>query len=864
MAKDEEKKEEKLEFTPEGETLGYISLDQARVLAMEHARDNPGFYGRRYARTQLVWEVMSQEESEDYYDISLSYRPVRGFQGEPGVEQFTIDKLGPIRLRQILSQPVETGRWFGRPPVLAAGAATAIAVTVGVLFGAGVLPPSSSSGPPGPPGSADLVSAAIAPDAPARLMSPRGDVAIDLDAGSVDQAALLRFQEVSPDQVPKLDQGYMAARKAFDLSLMEDADPTRGASLLHPITITVTLAGTDVALAGGIESNVVIQRFDDRAVAWTPLATTVDFDSLTAQAQVENLSIFALTVKEAEPTRVPTATPTPAPTATSTPQPTATAVPTAAPLPTATPTPPPTFTPTPTPLPAPTPLPTYHLETGLTPGDPGTVRLVPSSDGQTYTLGTTVVVTASCGAVFTGWVGDLPPGVAATDNPLTVTLDRDRVLMASCAENTLDPTPVPTATAQPAATPAPHVLANVMLYLGMKIDPHPFFDIEELREAIYLSIDRNELDRAVEVFLPRENVRKVVSIVEPTVANAAIDRGRDLKSAKQSMSKAGYPDGFSVRLSTTQDLSWAAELVAAQLGEIGIEVRIFVYEDADFQRRLLLRYPRGELDMFLTETKAEPSNPSELLGRLLLGDGRENYTHLTNGAFESIFNAGVYRRAEEVAFDRGPSIVPLLWSSSTFREADAPSHIEPGTVDGRVLWNKQPVQGATVYATDLQDFNSTQYGSDATDANGQFSISGIPEGSQYLYVFGNQPEFWVAAVTPFEMVAGSGALARDTYLCKVFEPISPEFGETIRIGRPLFQWPPYPDAADYAMRVSGEGPGNFFFQRGDTGSRMTETSLQVDADLSPGEYRWRVDAFNADGHIIGCSYFLNSNFTVAN
>lgn len=47
--------DEKLELSPEGEALGYISLDQARVLAMEHARDNREFYGRRYASRELVW-----------------------------------------------------------------------------------------------------------------------------------------------------------------------------------------------------------------------------------------------------------------------------------------------------------------------------------------------------------------------------------------------------------------------------------------------------------------------------------------------------------------------------------------------------------------------------------------------------------------------------------------------------------------------------------------------------------------------------------------------------------------------------------------------------------------------------------------
>lgn len=39
---EEGKQEEKLEFTPEGEVLGYISLDQAVVLAMQTARATPG------------------------------------------------------------------------------------------------------------------------------------------------------------------------------------------------------------------------------------------------------------------------------------------------------------------------------------------------------------------------------------------------------------------------------------------------------------------------------------------------------------------------------------------------------------------------------------------------------------------------------------------------------------------------------------------------------------------------------------------------------------------------------------------------------------------------------------------------------
>ncbi len=88
MAEDEGKKEDKLEFTPEGEALGYISLDQARVLALRHAQDNRDFYGPRYANRELVWQELSAEESEDYYRVRLSYRPARWFWGEPGVMLF--------------------------------------------------------------------------------------------------------------------------------------------------------------------------------------------------------------------------------------------------------------------------------------------------------------------------------------------------------------------------------------------------------------------------------------------------------------------------------------------------------------------------------------------------------------------------------------------------------------------------------------------------------------------------------------------------------------------------------------------------------------------------------------------------------
>ncbi|HEY4688951.1 MAG TPA: LysM peptidoglycan-binding domain-containing protein [Anaerolineae bacterium] len=197
----------------------------------------------------------------------------------------------------------------------------------------------------------------------------------------------------------------------------------------------------------------------------------------------------------------------------------------------------------------------------------------------------------------------------------------------------------------------------------------------------------------------------------------------------------------------------------------------------------------------------------------------------------------------------------------TFTPTFTPTRII-GTIRGRVLWNEQPVAGAAAYATDLNGFNSTRYGSAVAGRDGLFLIPGVPEGAGYLYVFGNQPEFWLAAVTPFQIVSGGVTDAQDTYLCKGFDPISPKDNGYVYTSRPILEWPAYPDAVDYAVRVLPEGASVFVWSRGDSDARIKQTQVQVDVDLSFGQYTWRVDAFNSAGHIIGCSFYPR-HFTVS-
>jgi hypothetical protein len=82
MAEDPGKKEEKFDLSPELE--GYISLDEARVLALQHARDNREVYGP-YTEVALVFEVVDSGETEDFYEVTLSYLPLGNFKS-PGTE----------------------------------------------------------------------------------------------------------------------------------------------------------------------------------------------------------------------------------------------------------------------------------------------------------------------------------------------------------------------------------------------------------------------------------------------------------------------------------------------------------------------------------------------------------------------------------------------------------------------------------------------------------------------------------------------------------------------------------------------------------------------------------------------------------
>lgn len=73
-------KEDKFEFTDEGEEVSYIGLDEARLLAIQAANENPGDYGRRYSGLRMVFAPLEDEETEEYYRVVLALRPQLKFR----------------------------------------------------------------------------------------------------------------------------------------------------------------------------------------------------------------------------------------------------------------------------------------------------------------------------------------------------------------------------------------------------------------------------------------------------------------------------------------------------------------------------------------------------------------------------------------------------------------------------------------------------------------------------------------------------------------------------------------------------------------------------------------------------------------
>ncbi len=103
---------------------------------MQTAGETPGNYSRRYRDVPMVFEGVEDSETEDYYLVTLSFRPQGQFSGSPGQEQFFIEKEGTLAVRQVLSIPRRRGG-FPLLPVAVGLGIVGVMAAVGAVFALG-------------------------------------------------------------------------------------------------------------------------------------------------------------------------------------------------------------------------------------------------------------------------------------------------------------------------------------------------------------------------------------------------------------------------------------------------------------------------------------------------------------------------------------------------------------------------------------------------------------------------------------------------------------------------------------------------------------------------------------------------------
>lgn len=135
-----------------------------------------------------------------------------------------------------------------------------------------------------------------------------------------------------------------------------------------------------------------------------------------------------------------------------------------------------------------------------------------------------------------------------------------------------------------------------MDYVGFNLKKKPFDNVK-VRQAIAMAINKEDI---VQGILDGQGVAAVGPLAPTVVGNSqdlkAIEF--DVDAAKELLSEAGFPDGFKTTLYVNEgskERADIAELVQAQLAEIGIEVSIEVIEWGAF----LEKTAKGDHEMFV-------------------------------------------------------------------------------------------------------------------------------------------------------------------------------------------------------------------------------------------------------------------------
>ena len=203
-------------------------------------------------------------------------------------------------------------------------------------------------------------------------------------------------------------------------------------------------------------------------------------------------------------------------------------------------------------------------------------------------------------------------------------------------------------------------------FMELNVRKAPFND-KRVRQALNYAID---IDLIVEEFLDGlgEPLPTILSPLSFGYNDELEPYPYDPEKARQLLAEAGYPNGFTMELSTEDVRRDIAEAYAFMLSQVGITVNVRPWGD---RTAMYDAMARGELDAMLTDWGDSAMDPLGIfLPKLRTGD-RGNYGGYSNPEVDDLINraesttdpelrAELYRQAQAIVYEDAPYVFEYI------------------------------------------------------------------------------------------------------------------------------------------------------------------------------------------------------------
>jgi peptide/nickel transport system substrate-binding protein len=218
--------------------------------------------------------------------------------------------------------------------------------------------------------------------------------------------------------------------------------------------------------------------------------------------------------------------------------------------------------------------------------------------------------------------------------------------------------------------------------LSMRNDMAPFTD-PRVRQAIALSLDRPAMVKALLSGLGEVGNDSPFAPMFPSTDTGVPQRTQDLSKAKQLLSAAGHPDGFSTSLTTENDeeVPLLAQVISQSAAKIGVKIKLNVETQPTYYGKSTFgNSPWLDAVMSLVDY-GDRGVPNVFLDAPLLSNGAWNAARFKNKTYDNLVKQytaavdlqsqkAIAGKIETLLLDQTPLVIPYWLDGLTATTAD--------------------------------------------------------------------------------------------------------------------------------------------------------------------------------------------------